>query len=197
MLDYRKESMEELASQLRLGCTETRNKMIEGYMPLVHGKVNKWLQIYPGLKYMSDDMVSEGYLAVVEAIDAIAKSDKPVSSNVTAYVSVAVVNAIGDFLDSNDIIRVPRSSDDPAPAIEPLSFENHAPGSGHACQHAHMEFWELIDKSCFTDEERAIVDLLSRGYNEREIAQQLDMSRSTVNMLRMEIHERFTQLECD
>ena len=189
--------MEELAEQLRLGCEQTREDMIVGYMPLVHSKVNKWLQFYPGLQYVAEDMASEGFLAVIRAVDTIAKDEKPGRSNVTGYVSVAIVNAIGDFLDKEDIIRTPRSSDDKSPTVEPLSFETHSPCSGHAQEGIRLEVSELIEKACVTDDERAIVNLLSSGYNEREVAQQLDISRSTVNMLRMEIHERFSKLEND
>ena len=190
-LDYNKENMEDLAEQLRLGCQKTRTQMIEGYMALVHSKVNRWLQICPGLQYLEQDMVSEGYLAIVKAIDKISKGDRPDNSNVTAYVSVAIIHAIGDFLERNDTIRVPRSSDSNVPVIETI-FENRAPLSN---SEDTIEVREMIERACLTSEDRAIVNLLSLGYNEREIANELDMPRSTVNMLRAEIHERFTQLE--
>jgi hypothetical protein len=190
-LDYSKENMDAMADQLRLGCTETREKMILGYMSLVHSKVNKWVQIYPGLDYLVDDMESEGYLAVIRAIDRIATGEQPDSTNVTAYVSVAIINGIGDFLDNSDFIRIPRSSEEESPMIEPI-FEK-AQSNDPVC--GVVDIKDTLRYICRTEEELAIVDLLSRGYTEREVGSQLDIAQSTVNMLRLELYERFTRLE--
>jgi hypothetical protein len=190
-LDFVKENMDSMAEQLRLGCKETREKMIQGYMSLVHSKVNKWIQIYPGLEYLSDDMESEGYLAVIRAVDRIATGERPENTNVTAYVSVAIINGIGDFLDNSGFIRIPRSSDEEPPTVEPI-FEK-ALSNDPVC--GVVDIKDTLDHICRTDEERAIVDLLSRGYTEREVGSQLDMAQSTVNMLRIELYERYTRLE--
>lgn len=190
MLDYSKENMDVMAKQLRLGCKVTREGMIIGYMPLVHSKVNKWIQIYPGLEYLVNDMESEGYLAVVRAIDRIAKGEQPDNTNITAYVSVAIINGIGDFLDNSDFIRIPRSSEEDSPMIEPI-FDKAQSESGGL-----TDVKDMLSYICQTDEDRAIVDLLSRGYTEREVASELDMAQSTINILRLELYERFTRLEC-
>jgi RNA polymerase sigma factor (sigma-70 family) len=189
-LDYSKENMDVLAEQLRLGCEKTRTRMIEGYMPLVHSKVNKWLKLYPGLAYVADDMISEGYFAIVRAIESIQVGERPDSSNVTAYVSAAIVHGIGEFLDNNHTIRVPRSSNKDIPTMEPI-FET---GSFHA-YHDEIELQDLLETACRTNEDKAIVNLLSRGYTEREVGNRLDIAQSTVNILRREIYDRFTQLE--
>lgn len=190
-LDYNKENMDTLAEQLRLGCERTRQRMIEGYMPLVHSKVNKWINIYPSLEYVEEDMVSEGYLAVVKAINSIESGEYPPNSNVTAYVSVAIVHTIGDFLDSVATIRVPRRADADPPVVEQI-FDRPSTSSDPT---AMLEVSDLLEAACVSDEDRAIVDLLSKGYTEREVSAQLDIPQSTVNILRYEIHERYNRLE--
>lgn len=191
-LDYNKENMDTLAEQLRLGCERTRQRMIEGYMPLVHSKVNKWINIYPSLEYLEEEMVSEGYLAVVTAVVSIERGNKPANSNVTAYVSVAIVNAIGKFLDENStMIRIPKCSDASPPVIEQI-FDRPQRESDPT---AMLEVSDLLTAACVSDEDRAIVDLLSKGYTEREVSAQLDIPQSTVNILRYEIHERYNRLE--
>ncbi len=187
-IDYEKENMDQLAEKVRQGCGRTRDEMIEGYIPLVKSKVTKWLNLYPSLENARDDMLSEGYLAVVKAVNSIATTH---IDNVTAYVSVAIVHHIGDFLDKNYIIRVPWSSDEDPPNVEPI-FE---PSVKIAEPGAVLEIMDMIEAACLTDEDRAIVDLLSRGYTEREISAQLDIPQSTVNILRYEIHERYCRLE--
>lgn len=192
MLDYNKENMDALAEQLRLGCERTRTKMIEGYIRLVHSKVNKWLQLYPTLEYLEEEMVSEGYLAVVMAVDTIKRRGTPDNSNVTAYISVAIVNAIGKYLDENStLIRVPKCSDEDSPVIEQI-FDRPQPSSDPS---ASIELADMLAAACSTQEDRAIVDLLSKGYTEREVSAQLDIPQSTVNILRYEIHERYSRLE--
>lgn len=191
MLDYNKENMDALAEQLRLGCERTRTRMIEGYMPLVHSKVNKWLQLYPTLEYLEEEMVSEGYLAVVKSINNIASGDYPPNSNVTAYVSVAIVHTIGDFLDNAATIRVPRRADVEPPVVEQI-FDRPCKTSDPS---AAIEVQDLLCAACQSDVDRSIVDLLSKGYTEREVSAQLDIPQSTVNILRYEIHERYSRLE--
>ena len=191
MLDYNKENMDALAEQLRLGCRETRERMIEGYMPLVHSKVNKWLAIYPGLEYLEEDMVSEGYFAVVKSINNIETGEEPLRSNVTAYVSTAIIHTIGDFLDNVATIRVPRRADATPPVIEQI-IERPVQDADPV---AMLEVLDMLEAACTTDTDRSIVDLLSRGYTEREVSSQLDIPQSTVNILRHEIHERYSQLE--
>lgn len=191
MIDYNQENMEEMAEQLRLGCQQTRTAMIEGYMPLVVSKVSKWVSIYPSLKHLFTDMVSEGYVAVVKSVDAIGQGETPENSNVTAYVVTAIVNTVGEFLSDKDLIRVPRTSTETSPTIEQL-FETSLI---HSNTSPTLDTEDMIAASCQTDQDRAVVDLLSRGYTEREIASQLDISQTTVHFLRIEIHERFTQLE--
>jgi RNA polymerase sigma factor (sigma-70 family) len=190
-LDYSKENMDVLADQLRLGCEDTRTRMIEGYMPLVRSKVKKWVTLYPSLEHLKEDMTSEGDLAVVRAIDSIKRGERPDSSNVTGYVSVSIVNAIGEFLDTSTLIRIPRWTDETCPVIETL----YEVGLQVQPPNEEVELRDLLDTVCQSDQDRAIVDLLSRGYTEREVASQLDMAQQTVNMLKLEIHERYTRLE--
>lgn len=160
-------------------------------MPLVHSKVNKWLSIYPGLKHVKDDMTSEGYVAIVKAVDTIGQGETPDNSNVTAYVSVAIVNTISDYLDGNDLIRIPHGSSDASPSIEQL-FETSLI---HSNLSSTLETEDMLEAVCQTDQDRSVVNLLSRGYTEREVARQLDISQTAIHFLRTEIYERYTQLE--
>lgn len=195
-VDYEKEAVE-LAEQIRLGNEDARERMILGYIKLVIHKVGSWLAVFPTLAYLSDDMVSEGFLAVTKAVNKIAEGDLPEKNNPTGYISVAIHNGLSNFVMGEAIIRVPRG----------IELDQRASVSAHvlvgleseiAASTAHERMFEVRDtlnSICETEYDAAIIELRSHGCTDAEIAEQLELPLTTVHMLRRELYQRFLEIE--
>ena len=196
MLDYTTEAVV-LAEQVRLGSRKAKEQMIEGYMPLVHHKVKSWLAVFPTLAYLRDDMVSEGFLAVVTAVDNIAISNEPKIDNPTGYVSVAIHNQLSNFAMNEAIIRVPRSVEpDKRASVSPHVYTGLESAMMTSLdQERLIEVKDMLASICRTEYDALIMELRASGYTDAEIGVQLEIPPPTVYMLRRELRERFQTLE--
>jgi DNA-directed RNA polymerase specialized sigma24 family protein len=195
-LDYGDEAIA-LADQVRMGNAEAREHMILGYTKLVMHKVESWLSVFPTLEYLSDDMVSEGLLAVTKAVNKIAEGDLPETNNPTGYVSVAIHNGISNFAMDEATIRVPRSvAPDQRASVSARVFEGLETDMAATMDHEELvDTKDILDSLCQTEYDRAIMDLRARGYTDAEVASQLGIPPTTVYMLRRELYERFVITE--
>jgi RNA polymerase sigma factor (sigma-70 family) len=195
-LDYGDEAIA-LADQVRMGNADAREHMILGYTPLVMHKVESWLSVFPTLAYLRDDMVSEGKLAVVKAVNKIAEGYKPETDNPTGYVSVAIHNGISNFAMDEATIRVPRGvAPDQRASVSVRVFEGLETDMAATMAHEELvDTKDVLDSLCQTEYDRAIMDLRERGYTDAEVAAQLEIPPTTVYMLRRELYERFQQTE--
>lgn len=78
------------------------NTMIEANIPLVFVKLKTFVQLFPGFKYLWDDMVAEGLLALTEGVHRLGDMSPPGEDDVdnpTGYVGVMIVRRVGRMLD--------------------------------------------------------------------------------------------------
>lgn len=186
---------EELFPLVAAGKDGARNSMIEANMALVKFKAEAFVAQFPHLEYLHDDMIGEGNMGLVEAVDRIRDGVVSDARNITGYLSIAVQKSIGHLVDgelysSDRTARRDRQNGDEPRPIHKVPNSDHVIGELEFDPRKEAELLELILGCCESDEERAIVDLRKKGYVDIEIARQLDIPRSTVQLLRLELYRR-------
>lgn len=143
--------------------------MIEDHIPYVKRRVAWWSARWPG---RAEDFLSAAYLKLVEVYPKIQENETP-----EAYLYTAINNAILDFLSKDSLIAVPAKKRRAGLSIEYDVFID-AVGAGAAEQ---AEFDELLAAICETYQDRAIFELIMKGYSYREIGQILAIGLATIN----------------
>jgi hypothetical protein len=183
-IDYDRDSVVDMIERVRKG-TLNRNVIIEGHLPLAMSKVHMALETWPSLAYLADDLASEAFLAVVEAVDKLIKTkvDDPYP---TAYISTAIVNSLLEYIKSEGTIRIPKSSD----------VKLYIVGDDAACQLAvnnntTFDLDNLLEFLCSDDTDREIIRLGRKGYTDKEIGVQLKQDRSWVGKRRRALYQKY------
>lgn len=172
--------------------------MIESNIPLVVSKVKSYIEQFPHVSHLYDDLMSAGFLGLVEAVNRMS-SDRAVDNpHPTSYIGCWVQRRIGEIADDQgDVIashrtqRRARKDDRELPKHEPLGECNL---DIHVDPRSMIELRDQIDACCETDEDRAIMDLREKGYSDREISQQLNLPYTTTYMMRREVYSRFLSM---
>lgn len=192
--DFDNESVYKLVEQARLG-SDDRDTLILGFSRLVLAKVGVWIKLFPQAAHLSDDMVSEGIVAVCRAIDTLIDEGDPDQGSLTSYVHTAIINAIGNFLETEGTIRVPRNPKEECPSIVPIDDSLSTPVNDGGFDRVDM--MDMFEAACETEQDRQILDLRIKGYLDTEIADQLGIGRWTVHYSRRAFEERFKKLELE
>lgn len=185
----------ELLPFVAAGDQSARDEMVVLNMPLVSFKVDAYLSCFPHLEYLRDDLVSEGNVALIEAVDRC-RSCNGGSINPIGYLSVAIHKQIGHFVDSEIFANPDRTTRFRRQQGKDPERSHKVPNSDFVLSELFQdtrkeaELLELILDCCESEEERAIVDLRIKGYKDDEIASQLEMSKTAVFMLRRELYQR-------
>jgi hypothetical protein len=96
-----------LEDQLRAGNQAARMRLIEGNMPLVTFRVERYIAQKPHLANSWDDLIQQGNMALTQAVDSLARKKKPTGENVLGYLSKAVQRRLGNYIDGETTIVVP------------------------------------------------------------------------------------------
>ena len=181
-----------LYPQVAAGDPDAIKRMIELNMPLVVYKADMFVRAFPSTEYLVDDMISEGFLGLTEAVNLMAQTGAVEEPNPTGFMSEGIKRRIGAVADSGygstiasrDDRRRNRST--PMAPAEVRDSETEDPAG-------MVELRDLIDSCCETDLERQIVALREKAYSDREIAAQLELPYSTIYLTRREIYARFLE----
>lgn len=195
-LDYSDDSVFAAIEQARLGDDSARERMILGYTKLVLSKVATWVTLFPQVSHLSDDMVSEGLLAVVKSVDVLIKEGDPDEGSPTAYVHTSIINNIGHFLEDEMTIRIPRTAEDGPTAIPVDDYDLAVPAHEDGAL-AAIDLMDSFEAACVTQQDRDILHLRIKGYTDQEIANQLGLCRSVVQLNRQEFIERVQRQEIE
>lgn len=167
------------------GDAAARRRMIEGNMPLVVAKVDSFLAEFPNLTYLRDDLTSAGFVALVQAVNKVAKGK--VRTNASGYIGVSVNTAIGHLLEDESPIQVCHGTR-AAKKAEGEELEVPAVAntlSDHcrlpiAPQAQKVEARDLLRSCCKDDIERKILRLCESGCTYRQIAAQVPYKKSQI-----------------
>lgn len=131
----------------------------------------------------SDEMVSAAMLGIVEAVDRFKKGEVD-HDNVTGYIIHYIHQHCTRTLQQDCLIPIPRPSRKKI-IICPITDAVIAPDEKIS------ELYEVIESITETEAEKMIVFLRQQGYSDYEIAERLNLVRSTVTRIRQRLLERY------
>lgn len=190
-----KELNAELYPKVVAGDQEAREMMIHANMPLVLNCVESFILTFPSAEFLRDDMVSAGFVGLVDAVNRFSTNEA--IDNPTGYITVAVSREIGKLVDDEGSIRVPsrtkhhkKVKGEDVDIPERLDdFPETIEDSTHALE--MVELRDTLASCCESDEERDILRMREANYVDREIADVLGLPLTTTYMLRRTLYQRF------
>ena len=194
-----REQNERLYVRVMEGDDEAREKMIEGNMPLVIAKVDAYIGCHPQAACLRDDLHSAGFVGLVQAVNTMVEHEQPSNVNPTGYISVAITHEIARGAERESAMGL---TSIPEPENGPSSSGNDVPEVGHNVPESIIDVNEsavqgllnlrdTLDSCCEREEERTLLRMREEGYSDREIAEALNISRTSVQRLRKELEQRF------
>lgn len=179
-----------------------REEMIKANMPLVLNRVAAYLARFPQCSHLREDLVSQGFVGLVTAVNNMVGSNVE-EPNPLGFMSFHIQHALGELMDDEATIRVPRRT----------FLENKAKGKtiprpekhGSACaddvlkrdgERDPRSLVDLMDEllgCCESPTEREIVKHRRDGRSDAEIANILGIPKTTTYMMRRSIYARFLQ----
>ncbi len=153
--------------------------LITGNLALAIFKVGVFLKQYPHYSHLQDDLISQGFLGVVKAVNGLLKN-KPKQEqkiNPTGYIAWSIHNHIINFLRTNGCTDCLSSSDADI-LIEDDSYE---------------DLYALIFTYCKTPLEHQILDLRLLGHTLNGIADITGTSPATTKRRWKKLRTRITR----
>lgn len=190
-LDYSTPNVLTELEQARLGSAAARDKLIIGFAHLVLSKVKIWLGLFPAVSFMSDDMVSEGFVAVADAVDALIDNVDE-DGFPTEYVKTAIINRIANLVEDENTIRIPRSADE-GPSVFTGYDRDMCVDGGYGV----IDLQDTLKAICETQQDWEILRLRAENNTDNEIASILGISRTAVQFSRASLAVRYEQREIE
>lgn len=186
-----------LYDRVATGDIVARDRLIEANIGLVHTRVRAFLTSFPKLRYLRNDMIAAGLLALTKACERMRLEGPVTGRNPTGYIYVCVSNAIGHLVE-REISTVPdrtqrlaRQKGHALRAPRHVSFgDRDIPDCREMVE---SETMAAIDAACQTDLDRTIVRMRREGHSDQDIADATDIARATIWVLRREIYARFLE----
>lgn len=175
----------ELVKEFRENNLTNKNKFIHAYTRLT---IHRCL-CFTRRKEDADDMVAVGLLALNEVPAEV--KDRLIDDNIVAYSMCRVRTKCLDHIRKNHNLYVPiqaRLNGVPPPTYDELGLEKI-----YQEDKSDKELRELIDKCVVTEFDRILVDLLSQGYDTKDVAQLLSCSQQKVSKYKVRLEERFNE----
>jgi DNA-binding CsgD family transcriptional regulator len=182
------------------GDSEARRLLIEENMALVVVKADGLIKQIPNVAYLRDDLVSAGYVGLVEAVNKLPGGKIRVGA-FNRLLGKIVTRRMLDLLPVERTIRVPRVSAEAARKPESVSWNarpidvpvvyNVLPETLKAPTHfSIVDLHDVCEACCQTEAERECLRLRSEGHTLREIANILALPFSTTKLLFSKLRRR-------
>jgi RNA polymerase sigma factor (sigma-70 family) len=167
-------------------------------IPLVRRALTHFLIRNRKDKYLKDDLLSEGCLAVVRKLRDI-EAGKIAPQNVTAYLRRTLANVFSNMAAAQRNIvspkgRVARRDRERLPQTEDAYLEE-VPEKYDRDAAWHLR--DTIDACCESDTELQIVALRAEGYTQAEVAGITGISQAGINALLARIEKRLTRRQSE
>ena len=175
-------------------------QMIEGNMALVFGRVNDFIDDFPKFKYLKDDLISECFLALTQAVRTLVSMDPPENPNPVGFIYRNLQYAISNLAFADGTIPVSRriqhecwANGQSLKRPQVTSLDGNSSGLADLNGYRRVECLENIHELCTTEKESKIVDLRLAGHTDQEIADILNVDRTTVLRARQRLYEQYQQ----
>lgn len=187
----------QLYERLVAGEVLARDEMIERNMGLVIEKVNTFVATRHNVRYLQDDLVSNGTIGLVKAVDAMAE-DTECYRDPVACMCGSIMHAMSDLFETESPINVSRrvrkrATSQPVPGR--VSFNPAKIKATGADTLRMFALRDQIDACCLSDWDREIVRLREEGYTVREIARAMRIKPAMCSVLLCEIARRYEEIE--
>lgn len=197
-----RKSNDDLYPMVALGDTDAREKMIQSNMGLVISKVDHFLAFLPKFRHLRDDMISNGFIGLVEAVNKMAADGFIDGANPTGLMGICIQHRLGKTIESEETIRVPartkkrkQGTKDQITVPQSVSFTDEAAEEEFSYDPRHMrDLRETLEACCENETELEILRLREEGYVDREIAERLGLPLTTTYVLRRTMYARFLDL---
>jgi len=170
------DDMDDMICLLRQGCATTRGKVIEGFIPLSLSLVKQYVGLHPHLRHDWDDLCSEAFVRIVQAVDRIMAMGVPDTDNPVGYVSTAIQSGLHTF------------------ATKKAANFTMSLGASDVITYdmdTSSELLETILSHCQTERQKMIVHLRMLGHTDAEIAERLNVDRTLIVKERASIEKRY------
>jgi DNA-directed RNA polymerase specialized sigma subunit len=198
---------EHLLAEMVAGVPLARDRLIEGNMYIVDAQVQGVINLVPDCARWREDMTGEGDLTLVTVVNTLKTRNLKVKVN--TYLTNAIRIGIGNFIDENDLIRVPKSSQYDAwkrgEPIEKRQVESYdsmeSDGVPTRVRYEPetedpmkvVELRNLIHSCAESPKQLQMLELLEQEYTIREVAKELGIPKSTISHWRKEIEHRYNE----
>lgn len=184
------------------GDSAAKEEMIISNLSLVPVKVQSYLLHFPQCEHLRDDLISQGFVAVVEAVNNMIGNeiDEP---NPTGYISQCIQYALGDLMDQEATVRVPKRTylEHKAAGHEihrpereaTVGFEDVLEREARTDPRSMVDLRDELAGCCECRWDKSILRLREQGYSDADIAQQLGIPKTTAYMMRRGIYARFLE----
>jgi hypothetical protein len=197
-----RERNDELYPLVVAGNPAAREEMILSNMAMVARKVGMYVKQFPHAVNLTDDLMSQGYVGLVEAVNNM-QGQKVDDPNPTGFMSMWIHREIGELLDFEAGIRVPKRSflrkkkadtEFEVPIKEAsLDAEYTLNKDGERDPRSMVDFLDELIGCCETEIEEQIVTHRIEGRTDAEIAAILGLPKTSTYMMRRDVFDRFLE----
>lgn len=198
----KQEAEAKLYARVVAGDAQAREEMILAGKGLVVNRVNSYLARFPSCSHLREDLVSQGYVGLVTAVNNMVGQTVP-EPNPLGFMSMHIQFALGELMDMEATIRVPRRTylENKAkgkiigrPVKEgSASVDDVLKRDGERDPRAIVDLMDELMGCCESPVEREIVMHRRDGRSDAEIADILGIPKTTTYMMRRGIYARFLQ----
>jgi len=207
-----------ILSEIRLQNQSAIDKAIMGHARLAMEIVGRYLHAL-GSDRWADDLVGAAMLGLVQSVNWISIGRMP-HDNLTAYIVDTIHRFISDCIDHSQIVRVPevtrrqrakRLGKDNLARPKTLSIHNVIKFESlptlkkrslfqveqepyHSSPVETIALREIVNKTPTTPLQKRILQLREEGHKDAEIAEILEISTTSVWLMRQEMHQRFIDM---
>jgi hypothetical protein len=184
------------------GDPAARDEMIRANMPLVVSRVAAYLARFPQCRHLRDDLVSQGNVGLVTAVNNMVGTVVP-EPNPIGFMSFHIQQALGELMDQEATIRVPKRTYLENKAKGKLIDRPDKEGSasiddvlkkdGERDPRSIVDLMDELLGCCESPAEREIVRHRAEGRSDLDIANILGIPKTTAYMMRRGIYARFLQ----
>jgi hypothetical protein len=200
----------ELYPLVALADRAAMDEMILLNMAMVKHTVKSFLGRNPSFGYLQQDLVSQATIGLVQAVNKMAGlEDEDQSSpkfnkekpNPSSLIGTFIFYRLGELIDSENGLRVPgrtlrRKSKTGfvVPVKEGTVEASYTlEKEGQTDPRTSVDLIDELEGCCETDQELQIMRQRIRGSDDPEIAEMFSIPRSTVNLIRRQIEQRFRE----
>jgi RNA polymerase sigma factor (sigma-70 family) len=173
----------ELFPLVAAGDPVAREAMIVENKGAVVASAEAFIRQIPSTSYLMDDLISVGYVGLIEAVNKVAEGGIDSVAAFNAYLKQCVKNAMLDLLPTERVIYVPAESSRIArqtdgarneEALDPPQVYNAYPDTLRAdCHEQLVDLRDIFESCCTSDFERDCLRLREEGYTFEEIGERL------------------------